>query len=100
MLCIFPVGVEDEDKEQQQAFSNINKQYLYLISSTGDKNQQKSARHSATQQLERITSKESAKQSVIEERPMTSPVLSEGTMASSLSASPGRHFNQFQILFL
>ena len=85
------IGLEDEEeREQQHTFSNINKQYLYLMSSSGNKDQSRSARHDPRHQVQRSKSKESIEQPTTEERPMTSPALSRGTTTSSLSISSGK----------
>ena len=88
LLDKFP-GVEDDEKDQQQQFSNINKQYLYLMSSSGDKAQDKSVRHRPKPSTASTHPKDGTQLSVVEERSVNSPSLSEHTARSSLSTTPG-----------
>lgn len=93
-LWTYKKGVEEEDKDQQQSFSNINKQYLYLMSSSGNKEQSKSARHSGKSSISsprKTHSDEAMKLTSVEERLMMSPCLSEHSAASSVSAPSEPH---------
>lgn len=89
--CIFFVilGIEEEDKATQN-FSNINKEYLYLMSSSGNTDQDKSTRHLQKSTTTSGHSKETRKLSTVEERSLSSPSLPVQSVTSSLTATPGK----------